>query len=109
MNIQISRLSYFALIASAFVFNSPLMAQPQSSLPLTVTVSSDGRDLEIKRASATDTIRVHVLDKCRNPAVGEPKIRYILMGQGSVSATYGKNCSAKVSLKTFGVECTGCD
>ena len=109
MNIQIAGLSQVAALASAFVFSLPLMAQPQSSLPLTVAVSSDGRDLEIKRASEADAVRVHVLDKCGNPAVGDPKIRHILMGQNYVTATYGKHCSAKVSLKTFGVECTGCD
>ena len=109
MNMRIARLIYFAALATTIVLGPNLVAQPRSSLPLTVTVSSDGRDLEIKRVSEAAAVRVHILNTCGNPAVGEPKIRHIQMEQENVTATYGKHCCAKVSLKTFGVERTGCN
>jgi hypothetical protein len=52
---------------------------------------------------------VPVLDRCGNPEVGEPKIRTLRRERDAVVATFGKHCSAKVSLKTLAVDCAGCD
>ena len=109
MNMRIARLIYFSALATTICLGPNLMAQAQSSLPLTVTVSSDGRDLEIKRVSEAAAVRVHILNTCGNPAMREPKIRHIQMDQENVTATSGQHCCAKVSLKTIGVECTGCN
>jgi hypothetical protein len=88
---------------------SELLAQARFSPEPTVVVSTDGRDLEIKRASDVQPVRVPVLDRCGDPAVGEAKIRHIRRDRGAVIATYGKHCFAKVSVRTLAVECTGCD
>lgn len=89
-----------------------LSAVPHSPSPKewpTVAVSRDGRALEIQRASDRVPVRVPVLDRCGDPAVGEARIRQIQSKNESVIVTYGKHCEAKVDLKTLAIECTGCD
>jgi hypothetical protein len=96
-------------LASALAVSSEILAQSPPAPEPTVAVSTDGRDLEIKRASDARPVRIPVLDRCGNPAVGEPKIRNIRRQKDVVIATFGKHCFAKVSLKTLGVDCAGCD
>ena len=102
-------LVHCSALALTVIYGLPLMAEPESDLSKTVKVSYDGRDLEIKRTLEDEAVRVHVLGKCGNPALGESKIRHILVEKDHVTATYGKHCAAKISLKTFAVECIGCD
>lgn len=89
-----------------------LSAVAQSPSPKerpTVAVSRDGRALEIQRACDRMPVRVPVLDRCGDPAVGEARIRRTQVTNESVIVMYGKHCSAKVNLKTLDIECTGCD
>jgi hypothetical protein len=74
-----------------------------------ISLSSDGRVLEVKRASDAESVRVAILDQCGDPAVGEPRIRCVRASDGSIIAVYGKHCWATVSLATLAIECTGCD
>jgi ribosomal protein S18 acetylase RimI-like enzyme len=79
------------------------------SIPTIVRISSDGRALDIERASDAETVRAPVLDRCGDPAVGSAKICDSRLSQGNAIVTYGKRCSATISLKTLAIECTGCD
>ena len=72
-------------------------------------MSRDGRALEIQRASDHAPVRVFVLDQCGDPGAGEARIAQPQLTKESVIVRYGKHCTATVSLKTLGVECTGCD
>lgn len=105
---RIVRMVQVAALVSALPLGS-IWAQSRSTVEPTVVVLTDGRDLEIKRASDVQPVRVPVLDRCGDPAVGEAKIRHIRRDKGAVVATYGKHCFAKVSLKNLAVQCTGCD
>jgi hypothetical protein len=105
----IARMVQLATLASALSLGSETSARPRSTPEPTVEISPDGRDLEIKRASDVRRVRVPVLDRCGDPAVGAAKIRHIQRDKEVVIATYGKHCFAKVSLGTLEVACTGCD
>lgn len=89
----------FAVAASAVILKR---SQARLRTPPTPTaqVSSDGRAVEIKRGSDLEPTRVDVLDRCGDPKVGEPKIRNIRVLKSKIIATYGKHCSAEISLKT---------
>jgi hypothetical protein len=101
---------WFAVLVSTVTLGLSSVGQALSPKERpTVTVSSDGRALEIKRASDHMPIRVPVLDQCGKPAVGEARIRHTQFTDESVIVTYGKHCEAKVDLKTLAVECIGCD
>jgi hypothetical protein len=65
--------------------------------------------VEVKRASDKEPLRVPVLDKCGDPAVGSPRVRDVRMIKGEIVATYGKHCRATIDVKTLAIECTGCD
>jgi hypothetical protein len=101
---------WFAVVSSTLILG--LSAVTQSTSPKEqpkIAVSSDGRALQIQRASDRTPIHVPVLDQCGDPAVGEARIRRTQLTDSSVIVTYGKHCEAKVDLKTLAVECTGCD
>lgn len=74
-----------------------------------VKISSDGRELEIKRSSDREAIRIPVLARCGDPAIGAPQIQDVRLATENVFATYGKHCSARVALKTLAIACEGCD
>jgi hypothetical protein len=74
-----------------------------------VRISADGSALEVKRASDKQPIKVPVLDQCGNPVPGPPKITSFAFLKGDLVARYGKHCWATISLKTLGIECSGCD
>jgi hypothetical protein len=100
----------FVLVAStvALAFSTAAQSTRPNDRP-TVTVSRDGRSLEIQRPSDHAPVRVPVLDHCGNPMIGEPKITQTRLAKASVFVRYGKHCWAKVSLKTLAVDCRGCD
>ena len=98
-----------AALASTLGLGTSVLAGSGSPGPPTLTVSRDERDIEIQRASDPEPVRVPVLDRCGDPLVGEPRIRNIQRKKDNVIVTYGKHCTAKVSLKTLAVECSGCD
>jgi len=75
----------------------------------TVTVSRDGRALEIQRDSDRSPVLVPVLDRCGDPPVGDARIQHTKLTEESVLVIYGKHCEAKVDLKTLGIQCIGCD
>jgi hypothetical protein len=104
-----ARAVLLAALVSVFAVGSDVVAEPRTAAQPTIKVSADGRDLEIKRASDAQPVRVPVLDRCGNPAVGTPRIRDVRRSKETVIATYGKHCFARVSLKTLTVECAGCD
>ena len=104
------KILWIAVTASTLTLGWSALAQsPTPKEGRTVTVSRDGRALEIQRDSDPAPIRVPVLDRCGDPAVGEAKITHIEITKQSVDVTYGKHCAAKVDLKTLAVECVGCD
>ncbi len=76
---------------------------------LSVSASADGRDLLVTRASDAEPVRVPILDRCGNPAVGAARIRHLAFGKTGVIATYGKHCWATVAPGTLAVTCNGCD
>ena len=98
----------FAAIASVLAVG-PAVAEPRAASDVSVSVSADKRGLLIKRPSDRQPILVPVLDRCGNPAVGELRIRSVRRSKEVVTVTYGKHCSATVSLRTLVVECAGCD
>ena len=107
---MIVKILWFAVVASAFTLGLSAVAQlPSTKKEPRIAVSRDGRALEIRRASDREPVRVPVLDRCGDPAVGEARIQSTQLTDESVSVTYGKHCEAKVDLKTLAVECTGCD
>jgi len=95
-------------LASVFSHAGETLKPPKPSAP-GVSVSADGSDLLIKRSSDTAPVRVPVLDRCGNPAVGEARIRNIEKTRSEVIASYGKHCWASLSLKDLVLECSGCD
>jgi hypothetical protein len=104
-----ARLVRLVAMASVLGLGPAAGAERRTPADTAVKVSSDGRDLEIKRPSDREPIRVPVLERCGDPAVGAPRIRDVRSTNEDLIATYGKHCSAKVSLKTLAVECVGCD
>jgi uncharacterized protein (DUF58 family) len=107
---MIVKILWSAVVAWAVTLGLSAVAQsPFPNEQSKVAVSRDGRALEIQRASDRAPVRVTVLDRCGDPAVGEARIRHTQMTDESVIVTYGKHCEAKVDLKTLAVECTGCD
>ena len=98
-----------AAIAAALALGVPAHAKQSAPTEPIVSVSADGRDLEVKRAVDSRPVRVPVLDRCGDPEIGEPKIRYVQVRQGSIDVVFGKHCFARVSLKTLAIECPGCD
>jgi len=101
---------WLALLGGIALFVSVARADDarKSSAP-TVTVSKDGRALEITRPPETKAVRVPVLDRCGDPVPGPPKIRDVQVNKYKVVATYGKHCWATISLRTLAIECSGCD
>jgi len=75
-----------------------------------VSVSSDGRTLEVRRPTDRDPVRVPVIDRCGDPVpvFGEPHIRDLHVNAEEVVATFGKHCQATVTLATMNVRCA-CD
>ena len=101
---------WVAVMSSIVTLSLSAVAQsPSPEKRTTVAISRDGRALEIQRASDRAPVRVPVLDKCGDPAVGEARITHTQLTKESVIVRYGKHCSAKVDLKTLAVECIGCD
>ena len=80
-----------------------------AGVPPIVRVSSDGRDIEIRRASDSELVRVHVLDHCGDPTPGPPRITGIAREKENIIASYGKHCWATISLTALSIECTACD
>ena len=91
------------------VFGATPVAYARSRPPALFHVSRDGRALEVRRNDDPVAVRVPVIDRCGEPAVGEPKIRAVRRISDIVDVTYGKHCFATVSLTTLDVECKGCD
>jgi hypothetical protein len=75
-----------------------------------VSVSPDGRVLEIRRPSDREPVRIPVLDRCGDPVVGfgEPHIRHLAVTEHEVAATFGKHCQGTVTLATMALTCA-CD
>ncbi|MDT5122588.1 MAG: hypothetical protein QOC96_2070 [Acidobacteriota bacterium] len=104
------KIFWIAVAASTLTLGWSAAAQSPTPKELpTVTVSRDGRALEIQRDSDPAPVRVPVLDRCGDPLVGEAKITHIELTKQCVNVRYGKHCYAKVDLKTLAVECVGCD
>ena len=96
--------------ASAASLATSVDAGDKAAAPAPVLrISSDGRAVEVKRTSDKEPLRVHVLDKCGDPAVGPPRVRDVRLIKGDIVATYGKHCWATIDVKTLAIECTGCD
>lgn len=75
-----------------------------------VAISDDAQSIEIKLSPESSVKSVDVLNECGDPEVGEAKIRHVQVHQNTVEVTYGKHCSATVSLKTHSVvQCGVCD
>jgi len=107
---MIVKILWFAVMASAVTLGLSAVAQsPSRKEQPRVAVSRDGRALEIQRASDRAPVRVPVLDRCGDPAVGEAIILHTQLTDESVIVTYGKHCEATVQFKTLAVECNGCD
>ena len=81
---------------------------PMNRAPPIIRISSDGRALEIKRASDAESVRVSVLDQCGDPAVGQPRIRHVREAEENIFATFGKHCEAMISLRALAIQCRGC-
>jgi len=74
-----------------------------------VGISEDGRSLEIKFGSEQGTHRVDILGVCGEPAVGPHRIRSFQIRRDTIDVTYGKHCSARVTLPGLDLTCLGCD
>ena len=98
------------LSAVVVAFAPPVRAKAKAAVPVPdLRISSDGRGVEVQRASDKVPVVVPVLDKCGDPAVGPPKVRDVRMVKGAIVATYGKHCWATIDVTTLAIECTGCD
>ena len=84
-------------------------AERQAPSAPVASASAEGRELLLLRSLETGLVRVPVLDRCGDPAVGQARIRHIEHRGGEVIVTYGKHCSAGLSLKDMALECRGCD
>jgi hypothetical protein len=99
-----------SLSTAVVAFASPVLAKAKAVAPVPdLRISSDGRGVEVQRASDKVPVMVPVLDKCGDPAVGPPKVRDVRMVKGAIVATYGKHCWATIDVTTLAIECTGCD
>jgi hypothetical protein len=110
MSETLVKIFWIAIVAATVTLG--LSAAAQSSTPKArpmVTVSRDGRALEVQRDSDPAPVRVPVLARCGDPAIGEAKIKHIELTKEYVNVTYGKHCFAKVDLKTLAIDCVGCD
>jgi hypothetical protein len=92
----------------AFASPVPAKAKAVTSVP-DLRISSDGRGVEVQRASDKVPVIVPMLDKCGDPVVGPPKVRDVRMVKGAIVATYAKHCWATIDVTTLAIECTGCD
>ena len=101
----------FRAAAMVLIFGvGPAVGAKAKTPPETVVkISSDGRDLEIERAPDRKAIRVPVLARCGDPAIGMPRIQDVRSASETVFVTYGKHCLATVALETLAVACVGCD
>lgn len=70
-------------------------------------ISEDGRSLFVNTAAGQS--EVAVLDQCGTPATGEPRIRELGGTPKAITITYGKHCSATLSLPSLTLQCEGCD
>lgn len=101
---------WLALVGGiAFIVSVARADDARKSSAPTVTVSKDGRALEIARPPDSRAVRVPVLDRCGDPVPGPPRIRDVRVDKDKVVAAYGKHCWATVSLRTLAIECSGCD
>jgi hypothetical protein len=106
--------SGWTFVTSQFVGNDPwqdcrtLGVEQTPSKPL-VEISPDGRALDVRRPTDEISTRFPILDRCRTPNPGPPRIRLVTSARGNLVATYGKSCSATIRLDTLALECNGCD
>lgn len=102
-------------LALSLVILATLSAEPSSRVGDATTkspvlhISSDGEALEVRRSTDASVQRVNILAQCGLPAIGAPRIRDIRESGGVVAVTFGKHCSADVSLADLSVRCAGCD
>jgi len=76
---------------------------------IVLRVSKDKRAIEIQRVADQKPTRISVLEKCGNPAVGEPQIRWFEQNSDVLSVGYGKHCSARLVVSSLELTCSGCD
>jgi hypothetical protein len=96
------------LAAMAVLFGCSLAARAQVQVPpAIVEISSDGRELEIKRSSDREAIRVPILARCGDPPTGPARIQDVQVTAEKVFARFA-HCEATVALKTLAVACA-CD
>jgi hypothetical protein len=74
-----------------------------------VSVSKDGRSLEIKRPSDKGAVKVPVLDHCRAPAGESRRVHGLRLEGEAIIVTYGKGCWADVASRSLTVECGDCE
>ncbi len=97
------------LVESAFAAAGEGAASLASPKAPAVRISPDGRSLIVTPTEGAAPVNVPVLDRCRDPAVGEPRIRHVSVEQGIAKLIYGKHCAADLSLEAMELRCTGCD
>jgi hypothetical protein len=74
-----------------------------------VTVSKDGRSLEVKRPLDKRVTKVQVLELCHVPAAADARIGPLMLEDQSLTVTYGRRCWAEVSMRSLAVSCMSCD
>jgi hypothetical protein len=97
------------LVASAVAASNEMEVPRSSAETPNVRASADGRSLVVTPSEGAATVHVSVLNRCGDPAVGEPRIRNVSVEHGIVTVIYGKYCAAELSLETMVLKCTGCD
>jgi len=98
------RITALAILATIFILANYVADGKEP-----IVVLSDDRTSVVIEDSAGNTRTFNIAEICGVPAVGTPEIRHFEVRASTIFVTFGKHCSAAISVGSGETQCLGCD